>query len=261
MRCRPPALTRPSPGQPLQQRIQRQVRQVTSHQPGPELAQHAGIKARIIQLQAERVLPRHPVADRLSGLPVGQVLRKLQNAGHHQLARGDPRPARTPNAAANRASAFTSPSSSRIRIARFPCRDDERAIFAVSSGTSGQGRGCIDMTTSFCGQAKGQDEEQHDRAKDHELQARHCSGSAAACRRISQQGPTGVRARFFTLAVHLVLRRFLTRRIVVDLCPGWPARGGDGPRRPHRRTPPAGHQRPRRRGSGWRPGRVSLAWA
>jgi len=29
-----------------------------------------------------------------------------------------------------------------------------------------------------------QDEEQHDRAKDHELQPRHCSGSAAACRRI-----------------------------------------------------------------------------
>jgi len=54
-----------------------------------------------------------------------------------------------------RATAYTSPSSSRIRIARFPCRDDERAILAVSSGTSGQGRGCIDMTTPFCGQAKG----------------------------------------------------------------------------------------------------------
>jgi len=36
-----------------------------------------------------------------------------------------------------------------------------------------------------------QDEEQHDRAKDHELQPRHCSGSAAACRRISQQGLRG----------------------------------------------------------------------
>ncbi|MGH3394437.1 MAG: hypothetical protein ACRDPO_07080, partial [Streptosporangiaceae bacterium] len=32
--------------------------------------------------------------------------------------------------------------------------DDARAIRAVSSGTSGQGRGCIDMTTPFCGQAR-----------------------------------------------------------------------------------------------------------
>ena len=31
------------------------------------------------------------------------------------------------------------------------------------------------------------------------------------------------------------------------LRPGRPARGGDRPRRPHRRTPPAGHQRPRHR--------------
>jgi hypothetical protein len=46
-----------------------------------------------------------------------------------------------------------------------------------------------------------------------------------------------------------------------DLRPGWPARGGDRPRRPNRRIPPAGHQRPQRRGSGWRPGRVSLACA
>jgi hypothetical protein len=86
-------------GQALQQRVQRQARQITGHQPGPELAQHAGIKARILQLQAERVLPGHPVADRLSGLPVGQVLRKLQDTGHHQLARRDPRPAPHPERA------------------------------------------------------------------------------------------------------------------------------------------------------------------
>ena len=94
MRCLLAArLDQAEPGQALQQRVQRQARQVTGHQPGPELAQHAGVKARILQLQAERVLPRHPVADRLSRLPVGEILRKLQNTGHHQLARGDPRPA------------------------------------------------------------------------------------------------------------------------------------------------------------------------
>jgi hypothetical protein len=68
----------------------------------------------------------------------------------------------SPNAAANRASAYTSPSSSRIRIARFPLGDDARAIRVVSSGTSGQGRGCTDMTTPSCGQAR---EEENDRTK------------------------------------------------------------------------------------------------
>jgi len=51
---------------------------VTGHQPGPELTEHTGIKARILQLQAQRVLPRDPVADRLGGLPIGQVLAELQ---------------------------------------------------------------------------------------------------------------------------------------------------------------------------------------
>ena len=58
------------PGQARQQRAQRQARQIAGHQPRPELAQHAGIKAPVIQLQAQRVLPRHPVPDRISSLPV-----------------------------------------------------------------------------------------------------------------------------------------------------------------------------------------------
>ena len=41
---------------------------------------------------------------------------------------------------------YTAPSSSRIRIARLPLRDEARAVRAVRSGTSGQGLGCIDMT-------------------------------------------------------------------------------------------------------------------
>ena len=85
-------LDQAEPGQALQQRVQRQARQIAGHQPGPELAQHAGVKALVIQLQAQRVLPRHPVPDRVSSLPASQVLRELQHAGHHQLPRRDPRP-------------------------------------------------------------------------------------------------------------------------------------------------------------------------
>ena len=67
----PPAGRRQAkPGQARQQRVQRQARQIAGHQPRPELAQHAGIKAPVIQLQAQRVLPRHPVPDRISSLPV-----------------------------------------------------------------------------------------------------------------------------------------------------------------------------------------------
>jgi hypothetical protein len=68
--------------------------------------------------------------------------------------RGDPRPARTPNAATNRPSASTSPSSS-DRHRQIPLRDDDRATSGVSSGTSGHGRGCIDMTTPSCGRTSG----------------------------------------------------------------------------------------------------------
>lgn len=64
---------------------------------------------------------------------------------------------RTPNAPANCSSAYTSPNTSRIRIARLPLRDDARAVRAVNSGTSGQGLGCIDMTSTSLRPQDGED--------------------------------------------------------------------------------------------------------
>lgn len=37
---------------------------------------------------------------------------------------------------------------------QIPFGNDDRATLAVSSGTSGQGLGCIDMTTPFCGRGR-----------------------------------------------------------------------------------------------------------
>jgi len=75
-----------------------------------------------------------------------------------QLARGKPRPSPHPERGGK----------PRIRVhlaqlladphRQVPFGDDERVIRAVSSGTSGQGRGCIDMTTPFCGRAREEDD-------------------------------------------------------------------------------------------------------
>jgi hypothetical protein len=86
-----PRLDQPLADQPFQQRIQRQPDQVLTHQPVTELAQHARVEPRVLQLHTDGVLPGDPVPDRLGSLPVGQVLRELQHRDDHQLGRRDPR--------------------------------------------------------------------------------------------------------------------------------------------------------------------------
>ncbi|HEY7432012.1 MAG TPA: hypothetical protein VH641_14920, partial [Streptosporangiaceae bacterium] len=65
---------------------------------------------------------------------------------------------RTGYAAAKSPSSYQQPSSSRIRIGSDPpLRNAALATPAVSPGTSGHGRGRIDMTTPFCGREQQQD--------------------------------------------------------------------------------------------------------
>jgi hypothetical protein len=66
-------------------------RQDGRQQPRPELAQRREVEAGIVQLQAQRVLPVDPRVHRLDGLPVGQVLRELQQRDQGQLRRGEGR--------------------------------------------------------------------------------------------------------------------------------------------------------------------------
>jgi hypothetical protein len=65
-------------------------------QPGPELRQHAEIEARIGQLQTQAVFPVDTPADRVGGLPIGEVLRELQHGDHRQLPGRNPWPAPDP---------------------------------------------------------------------------------------------------------------------------------------------------------------------
>ncbi len=98
--ARPPArLHQPLGREAFEQRVQREGRQIPRDEPGTELREHTGVEPGVVEIEAEGELPRHPVADRVRGLPVGQVLTELQHRDHHQLARRDPRPAPDPERA------------------------------------------------------------------------------------------------------------------------------------------------------------------
>src|SRR5262249_9090718 len=58
-----------------------------SHQAGPKLTQNRVIEARISQFQAEGIFPIQATAHRISCLPVGEILHKLENR-HQSKAPG-----------------------------------------------------------------------------------------------------------------------------------------------------------------------------
>jgi hypothetical protein len=64
---------------------------------------------------------------------------------------------RAPYAPANAPSSHQAPSSSRARIASDPFRNAALATRAVSAGTSGHGRGCIDITHPILQPERGKD--------------------------------------------------------------------------------------------------------
>ena len=82
--------------QPCQQRIQRHLLQPGSGHPAPELGQHRVVKARVIDGQAEQVLPVDPGSHRFGRLPVGEVFRPLQHRHQRQPRRRPARPAPGP---------------------------------------------------------------------------------------------------------------------------------------------------------------------
>ncbi len=48
-------------------------------QPRAELGEHRGVKARVTQFKAQRVLPIQPSPHRIGGLPIGEALDELQH--------------------------------------------------------------------------------------------------------------------------------------------------------------------------------------
>jgi hypothetical protein len=75
-------------GQPVEHGVEHQrLRGARCGQPGPKLAQHRGVKALVLKLQPQQVLPIQPQTHRISGLPVGQPLHVLQHADDRQPPR------------------------------------------------------------------------------------------------------------------------------------------------------------------------------
>jgi hypothetical protein len=77
----------PVGGQPLQQRVQHHLIQAAGGDPGPELTQDRVVEAGAGQIEAERVFPVDAGAYRLCGLPVGQILRHLEDRHQGQAGR------------------------------------------------------------------------------------------------------------------------------------------------------------------------------
>ena len=82
-----PGLLEPGQGQ-----VKKPVRPPVHQQPVAEIAQHAVVKARIVKVEAERVLEVDPASHRLGGVTVREIEQELQHAHRCQLARRDSGP-------------------------------------------------------------------------------------------------------------------------------------------------------------------------
>ena len=87
-----PLADQPGLLQPGQGQVKEPVRPPLLQQPLAEVAQHAVVEARIVEIEAERVLEVDPAPHRLGGVAVGQIEQELQHAHRGQLRRRDPRP-------------------------------------------------------------------------------------------------------------------------------------------------------------------------
>jgi hypothetical protein len=90
VRCRPRARTSPA----SRQRASSRSKSSASCAPASsraEFAQHRGVEACVVQLQAQGILPVDPRAHRVGGLVVGEVLGELQERDQRQLRRGEGR--------------------------------------------------------------------------------------------------------------------------------------------------------------------------
>jgi len=73
--------------QPIKQQPQQPLGLAIGEQPRAELGEHRGVKARVRQVKAQRVLPVQPCSDRVGGLPVGEALDELQHQHQRQPGR------------------------------------------------------------------------------------------------------------------------------------------------------------------------------
>jgi hypothetical protein len=70
------------------QGIQKEVLCSSLNEAGTKLTQPAFVKARVSQLQPQKILPINATAHSLSSLPVGQLLHELEHRNQSQSPRG-----------------------------------------------------------------------------------------------------------------------------------------------------------------------------
>ena len=73
--------------QPIKHERQQPLGLAIGEQPRPELGKHRGVKARVRQVKAQRVLPIQPCPHRVGGLPIGEALDELQHQHQRQPGR------------------------------------------------------------------------------------------------------------------------------------------------------------------------------
>ena len=87
-----PLADQPGLLQPGQGQVKEPVRPPLRQQPVAEIAQHAVVEARIVEIEAERVLEVDAAPHRLGGIAVREIEQELQHAHRGQLSRRDPGP-------------------------------------------------------------------------------------------------------------------------------------------------------------------------
>jgi hypothetical protein len=88
----PAPLQQATLAQPIKHEPQQPLSLAIGEQPRAELGEHRGVKAGVVQVKAQCVLPVQPCSHRVGGLPVGEALDELQHQHQRQPRR---RPRRT----------------------------------------------------------------------------------------------------------------------------------------------------------------------
>src|SRR5262245_4531380 len=72
--------------QTINQSIKKQARFIIVIESRPKLDQDCGVKARVSQLQAKRILPINSASDSIRSSSIGKALSKLKNGDHRESA-------------------------------------------------------------------------------------------------------------------------------------------------------------------------------
>jgi len=88
VRCRPRALKKLALPKEIKHQVEELLLGATGHQPAPELGEHRGIEARVIELQGQGILPVDVATDRMGRLLIREPLDILHDGDEGQSPGG-----------------------------------------------------------------------------------------------------------------------------------------------------------------------------